>query len=240
MAESLLFIVGLTGVGKSTALTALRETRPSLTFLPNRRDLADEMVFPQLLAAAGKKGVPVTDRLERFRLTAAYRARHPGGLVHALAEYLAQHKIVDAGILVFDNIRGLDECRAAFELFANARFLFLDASPLVRLTRLIGRKDSFDEVSLSRLDVDFKKQLKNVAGLEHVFDPADLVQLAAAGCPQDELLRGVRIVVAEHENYDATAAAEFLRSNLDTARFLYVDSSKLTVGEVAETVEGWA
>ncbi|MFC6665531.1 hypothetical protein ACFP9V_09400 [Deinococcus radiopugnans] len=75
-------VVGVTGVGKSTALSALQNLGRQKV-LPNRREVADAvMIWPQA-------GRAVTDREERFALTAQYRAGHPGGMAQALGSLLA-------------------------------------------------------------------------------------------------------------------------------------------------------
>ncbi|MCD0177696.1 ATPase, partial [Deinococcus sp. 14RED07] len=68
-------LVGVTGVGKSTALAALTGADPAMRVLPDRREVTDAVM---ILPATG--GAPVRDREERFRLTARYRQQHPGGM----------------------------------------------------------------------------------------------------------------------------------------------------------------
>lgn len=234
----ILFFVGLTGVGKSTTLEALDVP---LTLLPNRRELADTIIIPTVQREIEQDLAPVTDRLERFTLTARYREQHPGGVVHALAQYLGNCEPTDSDVTyLFDNIRGLDECRAAVETFPNSSYLFLDAAPLVRLQRLAGRGDDFDKVAATRLEnTNLVEQLLAIDGLDSLFDAYELARLEARGIPEDELLNAVHIIVAEHKNYDAEKAAAYLKTELDDERLLYLDTGDLSISEVTAKIEVW-
>ena len=236
------FVVGLTGVGKSTTLEALRSKQP-LTLLPNRRELADTLIIPEMQRRAGEPERKVTNRFERFDLTKRYREQYPGGVVHAFKGYLEQTPT--AGPLLFDNVRGVDEVRSAVETFSKARFVFLDAPNMVRLGRLIGRSDSFDQTSISagatRLEnTSFAQQLLSIRGVDEVFDLYEIGRLEAnAGVDDQTLLNAVQIIVAEQQNYDSDAALSFLRSTLDSSSLLYLDTSELSVEEVAASIERW-
>ena len=235
------FVVGLTGVGKSTTLKALRHS--DLTLLPNRRELADTLIIPEMQRQAGEIECPVTDRLERFELTRRYRQRHPGGVVHALQIYLEEVSLPPP--LLFDNVRGVEEVRYAVETFSSARFIFLDAPNIVRLRRLIGRADAFDSLSggvaAARLEnTSFIEKLLTIRGVDEVFDLYDVGRLEAnAGVDDGALLDAVQIIVAEQQNYDAGAALTYLRGSLGDSRLLYLDTSDVPVGEVAARIERW-
>ena len=234
------FIVGLTGVGKSTTLGLLQ--RSALTLLPNRRELANTIIIPEMQRQRGEPAREVTDRLARFELTKRYREQSPGGVVHALGRYLEQTSF--RGPLLFDNVRGVDEVRSAAETFTTSRFIFLDAPNIVRLKRLIGRADIFDQVSRSvvatRLEnTSFTEKLSIIRGASEVFDLYEVGRLEAnAGIDDQVLLDAVQIIVAEQQNYDAEAALAYLRT-LDDSRLLYLDTSKLSVKEVAARIEPW-
>jgi len=143
----LLILVGLTGVGKSTAVEALLASVPGATLLPNRRALADRIVIPEAQRLDGREPHPVGDRLERFRLTARYRARYPGGLAHALCRHVRAAAPAGSDRLLFDNLRGESEVRFALDAFPGARFVVLEAPADVRVLRLAGRRDDFDRVA---------------------------------------------------------------------------------------------
>ncbi|ADI15323.1 conserved hypothetical protein [Truepera radiovictrix DSM 17093] len=233
----MLFLLGLTGVGKSTAAAAL--TRRGYALLPNRRALTDRLIIPEVQRAAGETPHPVEDRLERFALTRRYRQRHPGGMVHALCRYLEANP-PGAQPLVFDNLRGADEAAAAVAAFPSARFVLLDAPPMTRLLRLIGRRDAFDRVAATRLEnTGFVEALLALPGLEAVFDPYELARLEARGLPEEDLLRAVRILLSEAQNYDMAAAARVLRAAKDARGFLHLDTADKGAEAVQTAIEAW-
>ncbi len=233
----LLILMGLTGVGKSTAVGALRDVTPPYTLLPNRRALTDELIIPEM---HGDPVEPVTDRLARFELTRRYRETYPGGMVHALGDYLAANTPADSAALVFDNLRGLDEAQAATEVFPEARFILLDAPPIVRLQRLIGRSDSFDRVALeANAESTLRERLAELKGLETVFVMDEVLGLEAQNIPAEAILKGVRIILGEAKNYDMGAAASYLRQVRDGDAFLHLDTAALPREGVREQIRAW-
>ena len=87
-----LVLVGVTGVGKSTAVDALRTRMDGLSLLPNRRKLADLLVIPSVQgwgrgAACPGYGPPSALRLHRALPAAVSRwscARvQPAGIAEA-------------------------------------------------------------------------------------------------------------------------------------------------------------
>ena len=232
----LLIVMGLTGVGKSTAVAALTGT---YTLLPNRRELTNALIIPAVQRADGLPLRTVTDRLERFALTRRYRELHPGGMVGALKDYL-QTQNVGEGPFVFDNLRGLEEAEAAVLAFPDARFVLLDAPPLVRLSRLVRRHDPFDEVvAENSRSTSFTDQLFSVVGLADILDVMVLARWAAQGTPRGDLLKAARIIASESRNYDMSAAADFLRVYKDAHSFLYLDTADLSVEAVWERMREW-
>ncbi len=240
MSQPILFIIGLTGVGKSTTLKALQSSTTNFELLPNRRELADTIIIPEIQKVEGKKQNAEKDRLERFRLTAKYRELHPAGMVHALQVHLASHKNPEAQPLIFDNIRGLDECKAALEMFEDSRFIFLDAPAMVRLKRLIGRSDSFDQVAATRLENDsFIEKLLALQGAEEIFDVYEIARLDTLGIDESKILDAVQIILTEHQNYNSEIAANYLQNELDGKQLLYLDTSQLSIKEVTQKIQGW-
>lgn len=232
----LLIVLGLTGVGKSTAVAALTDR---YTLLPNRRELTDRLIIPVVQRRDGLPPGPVTDRLERFRLTRRYRELHPGGMTDALKGYLETQN-VSKGPFVFDNLRGLDETRAAVEAFPDARFVLLDAPPAVRLSRLVGRRDPFDNaVATNSRHTSLADQLLAVEGLTGVFDVRVLAGWAARGVPEADLLRAARVIVSESQNYDMAAAADHLGGVKRPRDFLRVDTADLSPEAVRARIRGW-
>ncbi len=234
----IIFIVGQTAVGKSSTLEALFKNQPSLHLLPNRRELTDEIIIPEMLMDAGKELTPIKDRVERFALTAAYRKKYQTGMIHALKLFLDKGTIPQTS-LVFDNIRGLEECQGALETFHGARFIFLYAPPLVRLKRMLGRKDAFDTTEHVPSDASFKEKLEAIPEAVKTFGLGPLLNLYNSGTPEDVLLNGIKIISTEVQNYNAEQAAGFLKTHLDDRQLLYLDTSQLGIDEVSQKIQDW-
>ena len=228
-------LVGVTGVGKSTALGAL-QTLGGQRVLPNRREVADAVMLWPLAGRA------VTDREERFALTAQYRAAHPGGMAQALGSLLADTRHWGTAPL-FDGLRGLDEVSYAAQHFPAWRFVALGAPDAVRVRRLLGRADGFDQVTAGAGAAGhLRAGLAALPGVAAVFSGEELDDLAALegpACPADAVLAKVRIVLSERRQYDPAAAETFLRT-LPLQRALVLDTVALDPTEVAGAVQAWA
>jgi hypothetical protein len=144
----LLVVVGVTGVGKSTALQSLAADL-DYCLLPDRRDLTDRLIIPSVQAERGEPQEPVRDRKARFAYTRAYREQNPGGMAHALAQLQIETQVQD-GALLFDGLRGANEVAHAAALLPYALFVVLEAPDAVRVARLMGRNDPFDQISGER------------------------------------------------------------------------------------------
>ncbi|MFC4427428.1 ATPase [Deinococcus navajonensis] len=229
-------LVGVTGVGKSTALRALQEATPDIRVLPDRREVTDAVMLWPLA------GGPVTDREHRFRLTAEYRLAHPGGMAQALGTLQADTRHWGQGP-IFDGLRGLDEVKHAAQHFPAWRFVALGAPDAVRVRRLLGRADSFDRIQGSGGSgaQNLRTSLGALPGAEAVFGPAELdalADLASEGHSPDEILAKTRIVLSERRQYDPQAAEAYLRT-FPPARALVLDTVALGPAEVAQAVRGW-
>ena len=232
----LVVLVGVTGVGKSTALDAVRRVRPDWRVLPDRRVVTDAVMIEPLADRA------VTDREERFRLTAQYREAHPGGMAQALGELLADTAVWGRAP-VFDGLRGLEEVQFAAEHYPAWRFVALGAPDAVRVRRLLGRADAFDQVTVagSGAAADLQTRLLALPGVQDVFQPDEVRALAALtgeGFTADDVLARVKIVVSERRNYDPFRAEAFLRT-LPPERALVLDTVALPPAGVAQAVEAW-
>ena len=225
-------LVGVTGVGKSTALDALKSG--ALRALPDRREVTDAVM---ILPLAGRE---VRDREERFRLTAQYRSEHPGGMAQALGSLVADTRVWGESP-VFDGLRGLDEVQYAAQSFPAWRFVALGAPDVVRVGRLLGRGDTFDQVNADGAS-DLRAALANLKGVQDVFSAEELenlVALSAQGHTPEDILAKVKIVVSERRHYDPQAAEAFLRTLLPE-RALILDTVALNPEQVAQAVREWA
>ncbi len=234
-------LVGVTGVGKSTALAALLSGGGTLKLLPDRREVTDAVMILPLA------GGPVSDREARFELTARYRASHPGGMAQALGSLCAD-PVAWSGPLVFDGLRGQDEVAYASVHFPAWRFVSLHAPDAVRVRRLLGRADAFDQVAGRRVvggqdsGLDLPAELAALKGVRGVFGAAELDTLAGLvgeGHSAAEIVAKTRIVVSERRNYDPQAAREVLRL-LPAGRSLDLDTDLLAPAEVARRIQDWS
>lgn len=221
MNKTLIFIVGLTGVGKSTTLEALKTSDINFLLLPNRRQLTDEIIISEMQRKYNLPIKPVKDRVQRFEYTKNYRKIHPSGMAYVLKTYLDSTEITQKN-LIFDNLRGVNEVKGGIEYFPNASFIMLDAPEEVRLQRLVGRKDIFDQVDSKLLLENQDKELPK-------FKDIDSNVLASA----------LKIINTEKENYDSVATANYLNANLNANQYLYLDTSKKTVSEITEGILKW-
>lgn len=230
---ALTVLVGVTGVGKSTALNALGS---GTRILPDRREITDAVMILPLAGHA------VTDREERFHLTAKYREQHLGGMAEALGSLVADTHFWGKHP-VFDGLRGLDEVRYATQTFPDWRFIALGASDVVRVQRLLGRADQFDKVSsITDLDhSDLLAALKALQADQEVFSDVELQHIAEftnEGHSAADILAKTKIVLTERLNYDPTAADMFL-ATLPPERALRLDTVDLSPEEVAQTIRKW-
>ena len=239
-------LVGVTGVGKSTALTALLSGNGTLKLLPDRREVTDAVM---ILPVAGG---PVSDREARFELTARYRALHPGGMAQALGSLCADPDTW-SGPLVFDGLRGQGEVEYAAAHFPAWRFVSLHAPDAVRVRRLLGRADAFDQVAGDRVTgdqvagnqnsgLDLRAELAALNGVYEVFGAAELdtlAELVGEGHSAAEVLAKTRIVISERRNYDPQAARAALRV-LPAERWLDLDTDLNAPDEVARRIQAWS
>lgn len=229
-ARPLLVLVGVTGVGKSTTLEALHHAGLACHPLPDRRTLTDALIIPTMLAAQGEPRAAVTERTQRFALTRAYRAHHPGGMGEALAALWVDIDMTP-GLLLFDGLRGANEVTHALQMLPLARFVMLDAPDVVRVIRLMDRHDPFDAIA-ARTAGQPEHDLAQFAALgvteaEAMFtidEQQVLVSLVVTGeVTVDELRKALTIVVEERRNYDPAATRAALQSHAP-ARTLVVDT----------------
>lgn len=237
-------LIGLTGVGKSTVLDLLRQKGVEFTLLPNRRDIADQIIIASLQKEDGQSFYPVLDRVKRFEYTARYRAKYAGGTAHALSKLVVDPTKAKP-LLIFDGLRGLDEVQHAVTYFPKARFVILDASDMTRLTRLLKREDAFDTtaVHFSLASQNLMASFMDVPDIEAVFNEEQLRQVArlarAANISSADVIKKLTIIVEERRNYDPGAARVFLARTQSSHPVLVVDTASHAAAEVAQKIADW-
>lgn len=238
----LLIMVGVTGVGKSTTLEKLAQSHWVYTLLPNRRVLTDPLIIAYMQALDGQSVQPVTDRKLRFDYTRRYRERFPGGMSYALTQLWIDPAQLGTNLL-FDGLRGADEVTHAIQALPHARFIVLNAPDAVRVQRLLGRNDAFDQVSSTAVSTashalaDFTTL--GLPAANALFKPEEQQQLLAlvqrGEVSADDLRAKLQIVVEERRNYDPAAAIAVLQTQAPT-RSLIIDTTRNTPDEVAAQI----
>lgn len=259
----LLIFVGVTGVGKSTTLEALA-AKVQFQLLPNRRVLTDDLIISYLQQLDGQPVTPVTDRVERFALTRRYRERFPGGMGYALSQLVLAARPDATTWTLFDGLRGVNEVEAACKTLPDARFVVLDAPDAVRVQRLLGRGDRFDQIAAVKHDTETdvetsgvlrKRETDRAIGsfAEIGFSEADalfssaervaLLQLVVPPIGQGmvavaDLLAKLKIVVEERRSYDPVETRNALTS-LAPTRTLVIDTTQVSPTEAADQIARW-
>ena len=239
-----LILVGVTGVGKSTTVDALRTRMGRISLLPNRRKLADLLVIPTVQRWDGDPPTAVTDRRRRFEYTGRYRQRNPGGLAHAFSRLVRQKQAATSTadtLNIFDGLRGADEVTFAAHSLPMARFAVLNAPDVVRVERLVQRQDAFDQVGEnSRSTTGGRFCWEEMAEGRDLFTRVEQDHLSALVSRGEvdgaELAAKLAIVVAERRNYDPHAAVEILRTAAPD-RTVVVDTTIHAPNEVAAKLE---
>ncbi|MEM7800753.1 MAG: AAA family ATPase [Chloroflexota bacterium] len=236
---TLIILVGVTGVGKTTTVDALRAADISFDLLPNRRSLTDDLIIAHLQQLDGQPVERVSDRAARFALTRRYRDRYSGGMAHALTKLWVRNE----QLLLFDGLRGVNEIEQAVTALPKANFLVLDAPHFVRLRRLLGRGDAFDAVAtVVQAALDGINELgdlgiEGVDGLFSTEEETQFVQLVNSGqLAADDLAAKLKIVSAERANYDPAATIQTLQQLAPSRTWLF-DTNKLSPEEIALQVK---
>ena len=168
----LLILVGLTGVGKTTTVNAMKSADMDFTLLPNRRAITDALLIPAMQRINGKTVKIIQDRTQRFTYTRQYREYFPGGMAYALAQMVIKQTVLsDTAVLLFDGLRGANEVTFAAQNLPQAQFLFLDAPDSVRLQRLSQRNDVFDHVQVGTNGSDDETAVAIINGERQNYDP---------------------------------------------------------------------
>jgi hypothetical protein len=229
----LLVLCGLTGVGKTSTLAALRLMVAKVADLPERRVLVDEVI-----ARLYQADPAATGRIERFALTCRFRAEHPGG-VAAILSHMAVRDDAAASPLIFDGLRGEEEIRHAARALPRARFAALLATDFVRLLRLLHRADAFDRVGVF---ADGGAERRLAPGLDELFTPAEVDDLGgrvkAGTLTTAELAAKLAIVREERLHYDPDRMMGAL-AEIDPTRWLAIDTIRYDPQGVATLIAGF-
>jgi hypothetical protein len=238
----LTILVGVTGVGKSTTVSRLQAAGVPFSVLPNRREVADTVIIGTMQALDGRPIGPVADRVERLDYTRRYRNMFGGGMAHALTRLVIDPTQWPPPLL-FDGLRGREEVLYALDHLAGCRFIVLQAPDEVRVRRLLGRGDAFDETAVAGGGDTLAalRRLPNIGAVFPAEQVARLAALASAGGPEaDKLLQQVAIVVTERRNYDPDEAVRALeRRRLPPQRLLVLDTAALAPDDVARRIVEW-
>lgn len=242
----ILVFVGLTGSGKSASVAGLAEAGAVRAVLPDRRAVTDSIILPAMIGDPRRR---VTDRIERFRLTAAFREAHPGGMGDVLerltVDRQASQDWLSRGWVVFDGVRGPAETAAAARL-PNAVFAVLEATPEVRLARLSLRGDPFDQASFDTSALPTVSggatdvlQVLREHGVGDLMSDDRMGRLARllfdAGADQAAVASAAAIVAEESRYYDTGEAIATLQERAP-GRIVVIDTARSPVGDVVAAI----
>jgi hypothetical protein len=239
----LLIAVGVTGVGKTTTLAALQRQLPRLQFLPERRILTDRCIIPVVWDERQQRRPP--DRLERLACTRRFREHYRGGMAEVLGQLSLDERLFGGSVVYFDGLRGVDAVAHAISHLPRARFAALTAPDMVRLGRLLGRRDRFDQVraeagpgdgTTGSLAARSHAQTLRVPGMEAIFSVAEQAAVSAmigdGAYSAAEVRSKLAIVVEERQSYDPVATNALLREQAGE-RSVIVDTVGRSPAQVA-------
>ncbi len=248
----LVILVGVTGVGKSTTLHQLA-TALAFYLLPNRRTLTDKLIIASLQQQAGQPVEPVTDRAERFAYTRRFRAQFPGGMGYALSQLWIEPEQLRAPWVFFDGLRGANEVESAAAELPQARFIVLHAPDVVRVQRLLGRDDQFDQVQTNAVSANptTTGEIRDFADIgmpeaDALFAQRETKALLALCAPPvgqgtvavDDLRAKLTIVMEERRNYDPIGTTSILQARAPE-RTLVVDTNVVRAPQAATQIVDW-
>lgn len=212
----LLILVGLTGVGKTTITKNLLNSEFNFTLLPNRRTLADKVIFPTFTQSEES----IYCRIKRLEYTRKYQQIYSGGMAYILSQLKIPIKS-EKSLLIFDGLRGKNEVIYAAQMLPNARFIVLEASDNTRLQRLINRQDVFDYIHPSSTESlsnpRNKQELKSFADLNMSevskfltpTEQEEWLKIVNQGKIKVSVLKDkLKIIFKERQNYDIIETRE--------------------------------
>lgn len=229
-------LIGQTGVGKTTAIENFKQLNQNFYELPGRRELTSKYMIPLVQGILQEKLELISDRAERFRLTAEYRRLHSGGMAELLSTL--DFDLPSDQIILFDGLRGENELEFAIENLQLAQFIVLDASYGVRLRRLSSRADNFDQVDI----LDGKVDLSELDGISDFLSENEIVifeqKISSGEIAKTDFLKAFEIIKNESDNYNPKATIEMLRSQAHD-RMIVIDTEQNTPEEVANLIQNF-
>jgi hypothetical protein len=248
-AMPLLIMVGGMGAGKSTTVNALAAAGCAFRLLPNRRTLTNLLIVAPL-QREDNLPAQILDRTGRLPYIRRYRERYPAGLAHAIADLFIRldHRDTTCNhLLVFDGLRGEDEIRYAVEALPLARYVMLNTPDIVRIERILERRDPYDRFSSEpwggnpsfRSDAVQSFAAIGEPGAATVFTAEEeqrLVAMVREGYVSvDEMRDKLRLIVTERSLYrleDTMAALEALAPE----RTHVIDTTRYSPAQIAQEI----
>ena len=238
--QPLLILVGVTGVGKSTTVQALIDEGLSFHLLPNRRVLTSRLIVAPLLK---EEGQPIRElsRLERLPYISRYRARYPGGMAHALAQWQIE-PAREGQLFLFDGLRGENEIRYAVNALPLATFIALETPDIIRLQRLLKRQDPYDQMGSPHQDQLATPGCFAALGLPEAAtmftaqqEQALFARVQRAEIALSDLQDKLRLMTVERRLYDAKGTLAALRK-IASNRTLVIDTTHHSPQQVARKI----
>lgn len=238
--QPLLILVGLTGVGKSTTVQALINQGLAFHLLPNRRVLTSRLIVAPLLQEEGKP-IRELSRMERLPYVRRYRTRYPGGMAHALSQW--QIEPAQRGhLFLFDGLRGENEIRYAVGFNPLATFVFLHAPDIIRIQRLLKRRDPYDQMGSPNQESSATQQSFAALGVPEAAtlftaeqEEALFALVQRKEISLNDLHDKLRLMTVERRLYDAKATLAALE-RLAPARTLVIDTTSHNPQQVAQQI----
>ena len=234
-------LVGGMGVGKTTTVDSLINQGHPIHLLPNRRELTIDLIVSPQQRAEGKpaRNLP---RLERIPYIKRYQNRYPGGLAHAISHLSVASPC--QGTLIFDGLRGASEINFAVNHLPLAYFIMLITPDIVRVQRLLERRDPYDKLGFKPPEVETLKELRDFVSLgvpdaRRIFTPQEeqmLLDLVRNGEVEiADLADKLSLIWAERSLYDLEETLETVNT-LAKHRSLVIDTTNYQPEIVLEKV----
>jgi hypothetical protein len=245
----MLILVGTMGAGKSTTVNALLDTGCQFHLLPNRRVLTNLLIVAPL-QREDNVPVQVLDRNGRLPYIHRFKKRHPAGLAYALSQLTINVTPEDSTcekFFIFDGLRGEKEIYYAAKALPNALFALLNTPDIVRIKRILKRKDPYDRFYPEKKSRNPEAGNTRLISFAEIGEPdasemfstdeeRDLLDMVNDGLiSEDELRDKLRLILVERSLYNMRATVAALE-NVAGNRTLFVDTTRYSPAQIAEQV----